>query len=151
MKTNARLFWILAAFFAIAAIVYILWSLLGATSGIETVVAGEPTGHIEPAGAITLGLCSVFFGLVAVYVGKTYKSQGGELPEDRVDANIDDGDPELGHFSPWSWWPVTLAGAASLIFLGVAIGEWIAIVGVVLTLIALVGWVYEYYRGNFGH
>src|SRR5690554_3611998 len=105
----------------------------------------------EWAGSIALALCSVLFIFLGFYVGKSYKAQGGELPEDRLDANIDDGDPELGHFSPWSWWPIVLAGAASLIMLGLAVGIWIAFIGATLTLIALVGWVYEYYRGNFSH
>lgn len=36
-------------------------------------------------------------------------------------------------------------------FLGVAAGLWIVPIGLVLVAITLVGWVYEYYRGNFGH
>jgi hypothetical protein len=34
--------------------------------------------------------------------------------------------------------------------LGLAVGVWIAIIGIPLVVIALVGWTYEYYRGNFG-
>jgi hypothetical protein len=34
-------------------------------------------------------------------------------------------------------------------FLGLAVGVWIAFVGAGLLVIALVGWVFEYYRGNF--
>ena len=151
MKTNAALFWVLAAFFALASVTYIVWSMLFATSGVATIPIGEDGGHVEWVGAVALILCSVMFIFLAYYVGKTYQGQGGELPEDRVDANIDDGDPEIGHFSPWSWWPILLAGSASLIILGVAIGPWIAIIGGALTLITLVGWVFEYYRGNFGH
>lgn len=78
-----------------------------------------------------------------------HKEQGGELPEDRLDANIDDGDAELGFFSPWSWWPIVLAGGAALAFLGLAVGFWITFIAVPLALIGLVGWVFEYYRGNF--
>lgn len=142
MKENVVLYWILCAFFAIAAAVYAVWGIFGATSGVATVAPGADGGHIEPAGTIALGLCAVLFALIAFYLGKAHKTQGGELPEDLVDANIDDGDPELGHFSPWSWWPVMLAGAIALIVLGIAIGPWISVIGVVLTLISLVGWVY---------
>ena len=151
MKGNIVLYWTLSAFFLLSAISYIVWSALGATTGIYTIAPGQDGGHIEPVGALALTLCSVLFAFIGFYVGKSYKSQGGELPEDRLDANIDDGDPELGHFSPWSWWPVLLAGASSLVVLGIAIGFWISFIGGVFLLITLVGWVYEYYRGNFAH
>jgi hypothetical protein len=71
------------------------------------------------------------------------------LPEDRLDADIDDGDAEQGFFSPWSWWPVFLGAGVALVFLGLAIGFWIAFIGVPLALLGVVGWVYEYYRGYF--
>lgn len=151
MKGNVVLFWALCAFFFVSAVLYIVWSGFFAETGIFTVEPGTDGGHIEWVGALALGLCAVMFAFLAYYIGKSYKSQGGELPEDRLDANIDDGDPELGHFSPWSWWPVLLAGAASLIVLGVAIGAWIAVIGVAALLISLVGWTYEYYRGYFAH
>lgn len=151
MKGNVVLFWSLCAFFAVSAVLYIVWSALFATTGVVTVAPGEDGRHIEWVGALALGLCAVMFALLAFYIGKSHSSQGGELPEDRGDANIDDGDPEVGHFSPWSWWPIFLAGAIALVALGVAIGFWIAFIGVVFLLIALVGWVYEYYRGNFTH
>lgn len=156
MKTNANIFWILAVFFAIIAGVYAAWSWgaseLQITEYAQRVGPGGITaGHPEWVGTVGLALTAVLSAFLAFYIGKSHKSQGGELPEDRLDANIDDGDPELGHFSPWSWWPIILAGAASLIVLGLAIGIWITYIGAALTLIAIVGWVYEYYRGNFSH
>jgi len=57
----------------------------------------------------------------------------------------------MGFFSPWSWWPVMLAASLSLMFLGMAVGFWVTFIGVGLVAISLVGWVYEYYRGNFAH
>jgi nicotinamide riboside transporter PnuC len=44
-----------------------------------------------------------------------------------------------------------LAGAAALLFLGVAVGAWIALIGGAIGIICLVGWTYEYHRGYFGH
>ena len=99
---------------------------------------------------MALGLCAVLSVFIAFYLRLVYRNQGGELPEDRGDADIDDGDAEQGFFPPWSWWPVVLAGGAALVFLGLAIDFWIVGYAVVIPLIALVGWVYEYYRGNFG-
>ena len=140
MKTNATLFWILGIFMFLADGVYIMWSLL------------DPAhAQIEWVGTITIGLSGLLSSFIAFYIGRSHATQGGELPEDRLDANIDDGDPEQGFFSPWSWWPIMLAGSASLVFLGVAVGIWIAFIGLAIAVISLVGWVYEYYRGYFSH
>ncbi|MGX5695350.1 cytochrome c oxidase subunit 4 [Agromyces soli] len=140
MRANVVLFWILFVFLAIMAAIYGWWT---AVAGIET--------HYGPewAGTIAIALAAILSAFIAFYLGRVHKAQGAELPEDRLDANIDDGDPELGFFSPWSWWPIVLAGAAALGFLGLAVGFWITYIAVPLVLIALVGWVYEYYRGNF--
>jgi hypothetical protein len=139
MRANVVLFWLLAIFFLIAAVIYTLWSYL----------AGVDDHLIEWVGTVAITLSGVLSAFIAFYLGRVHKAQGGQLPEDRLDANIDDGDPELGFFSPWSWWPITLAAGAALAFLGLAVGFWIAYIAVPIAVISLVGWVYEYYRGNF--
>jgi len=153
MGVNAKLFWILSAFFTLLAIVYTVWTLLyGAQDIAQDPGAGGKTGLvIEWAGSLGLLLAGAASALIAFFVGNVHRSQGGELPEDRIDADIDDGEAEQGFFSPWSWWPVTLAGALALVFLGVAVGFWVAFIGAGFVVIALVGWVFEYYRGNFAH
>ena len=138
MRANVILFWILAAFFGLSAAVYAFWSWFD-----------ESEPGMEPAGTVALTLTTVLAAFIAFYLGRVHSAQGAELPEDRLDANIDDGDAELGFFSPWSWWPIMLAAAAALAFLGLAIGFWIAFIAVPLFVISIVGWVYEYYRGNF--
>lgn len=139
MKTNIRLFWILTAFFWATSVGYTVWSLL------------DPFhGTIEWVGTLALALCGALFALIAFYLGKHYRAQGGDLPEDIPSANIDDGDPEVGFYSPWSWWPMMVAAGAALVFLGLAIGAWIAFIGAAFALISIVGWTYEYYRGYFG-
>ncbi|TDW28487.1 cytochrome c oxidase subunit 4 [Cryobacterium psychrophilum] len=138
MRTNARLFWGLAAFFALMAVIYTVWSVI------------DPfTGSVEWAGTFALSLSAVLAAFIGFYLGKVYTAQGGETPEDRLDANIDDGDAESGFFSPWSWWPIVLAASAALVFLGLAVGIWVAFIGLAFGVIGLVGWVYEYYRGLF--
>lgn len=137
MKANANLFWIIAVFFGLTAVVYMVWTFLDSGTSVEWV------------GSVALSLSAILGGFIAFYIGRVHAAQGGELPEDRLDGNIDDGDPELGFFSPWSWWPILLAAAAALLFLGLAIGFWISIAAVAFGLVALVGWVYEYYRGLF--
>ena len=136
MKTNTNLLWVLTAFFGIVTVVYVVWNLLD-------------HGAMEWAGTFMLGLCMLLMAFVAFYLGKVHAAQGGELPEDRLDGNIDDGDPEMGFFSPWSWWPIFLAACTALLFLGLAVGIWISFIALGLGLIALTGWVYEYYRGVF--
>ena len=107
-------------------------------------------GYPEWVGTIAILLSAVLAAFIAFYLGLVNRSFGGErLPEDIESADIDDGDPEYGHFSPWSWWPITLAGALALTFLGLAVGTWMSFIGVPVVIVALVGWVYEYYRGNF--
>ncbi|NII40100.1 hypothetical protein E9228_000719 [Curtobacterium flaccumfaciens] len=138
MRANTNLFWILFGFFVLADAAYTIWSMIY-------------YGSVEWVGTLSIGLTGIMSAFIAFYLGRVMSAQGGVLPEDRQDANIEDGDAELGHFSPWSWWPLFLAAAIALVFLGVAAGLWIVPIGLVLVAITLVGWVYEYYRGNFGH
>ncbi|TFB76193.1 cytochrome c oxidase subunit 4 [Cryobacterium glaciale] len=138
MKTNINILWVLTAFFGIVTVVYVTWSLL------------DPDhGRIEWAGTFMLALSTLLVAFIAFYLDKVHGAQAGELPEDRLDGNIDDGDPEMGFFSPWSWWPIFLAAATALVFLGLAVGIWVGFIGLGLGLVALTGWVYEYYRGLF--
>ncbi|WP_066520434.1 cytochrome c oxidase subunit 4 [Curtobacterium ammoniigenes] len=138
MRANINLFWIIAIFFFLSDAIYTIFGVMY-------------YGHPEWVGTVAIGLTGVFGVFIAFYLGRTLSAQGGTLPEDRPDANIEDGDAEQGHFSPWSWWPIMLAGSASICFLGVAAGFWISSIGMALGAVSLVGWVYEYYRGNFGH
>jgi hypothetical protein len=151
MKVNSVLFWLLSVFFAILSIVYALWSMSDPIAAQFTGPGGfeNVTGQPEWVGTIGLALSSILSVFLGFYLQRTMRDQGGVLPEDRMDADIDDGDAEQGHFSPWSWWPPVLALALALVFLGLAVGVWIAFIGAPIVLIALVGWNYEYYRGNF--
>ena len=148
MGANTKLFWILAGYFALLAVVYSVWSVFFNDQPLAS-TASVTGGGIEWAGTVALTLSAIASSLIAFYIGRTHRAQGGELPEDRVNANIDDGDAEQGFYSPWSWWPVTLAGSLAILFLGLAIGPWLSLYAVPLVLIALTGWVYEYYRGLF--
>ena len=151
MTANSRLMFILAAFFVLADIVYIIWTVLYDNQNLATDPSGGTGGHgrIEWVGTVALGLTAVFSALIGFYLARVAAAQGGVLPQDSNDADVDDGDAEQGFFSPHSWWPVLLAGSLTLLFVGVAVGVWIAFIGVPLLLISLVGWNYQYYRGYF--
>jgi hypothetical protein len=150
MRANARLFWLLAGFFILLAVIYTVWSFLFDSQDLATTASITGSG-IDWVGTVALTLAGIASALIAFYVGRTHAAQGGELPEDRVDANIDDGDAEQGFFSPWSWWPITMAGSLGLVFLGMAVGFWLVLIALPLLAIAVTGWVYEYYRGYFAH
>jgi len=136
MRASINVFWILAGFFFLTLVTYTIWALI---------VYGEP----EWVGTVGLGLVTIMAVFIGFYLSRSYRSQGGDLPEDRLDASVDDGDPEMGFFSPYSWWPLLLACAAALGFLGIAVGLWIGAIGLALFIVAITGWVYEYYRGFF--
>jgi len=145
MKANANIFWILAAFLFAADIAYIVWSLL------DPHFLASNHGSIDWVGGVAIGLSGVLSAFIAFYVGQVHSAQGGELPEDRVDANIDDGDAEQGFFAPWSWWPVMLGASGALVFLGLAVGVWVSLIGGAVVVVSLVGWQYEFYRGYHAH
>jgi hypothetical protein len=136
MKTNIVVLWVLAVYFYVLTAVYTVWAIID-------------TGVVEWIGSIAIGLSGILASFIAFYLQVQLRNQGGVLPEDRLDADIDDGDPELGFYSPWSWWPVMLAAGAAIAFFGFAVGIWVAFYAIPVALIALVGWTYEYYRGYF--
>lgn len=143
MRSHIGIWWLLTAFFALMAVVYTVWSIL-AQPELPWNVA------IEWVGGTALGFGIFMSAMIAVYLQVVHKGQHGvALPEDRDDADIDDGDTELGEFSPWSWWPIVLAGSAAIMMVGLAVGQFLIPIALGLFAVAIVGWVYEYYRGYF--
>jgi ABC-type multidrug transport system fused ATPase/permease subunit len=141
-----KLFLILALFCFAACAGYILWGLWDPTYG-----DASEMGRWEFVGVIGLALVGALCSLITFYLFRLHRAQGGELPEDRNDALIDDGEAEQGFFSPWSWWPVSLGASAALMFTGLAVGNWICFIAVPLAAISVVGLIFEYQRGYFGH
>jgi cytochrome c oxidase subunit IV len=126
--------WLFAAgffFFAIAAVIYGL-------------VAEEPVGIV--ALAFTAGL-SFLVGYYLLFTARRIDVR----PEDRNDAEIADGAGELGFYSPHSWWPLVLAFFGAIAFTGVAVGWWLFIIGAGGGAFAVIGLVFEYYRGDPAH
>ena len=142
MKTNVNLWWILTGFFLLLTAVYTGWNIIEHSS--------KPWYNaIEWVGTIALLFSAAMSVMIGFYVNRVHRAQGGELPEDTLTADIDDGDPEIGEFSPWSWWPLVLAFSAALGMIGLAVGYFLLPIAGAVFLVAIVGWVYEYYRGNF--
>ena len=69
----------------------------------------------------------------------------------RLDAEIEEGAGEYGFFSPHSWWPLFVAMAVAFTAVGVAVGWWMTAIGFLAIILTVIGWVFEYYRGEFQH
>ncbi|MBX6168171.1 MAG: cytochrome c oxidase subunit 4 [Thermobispora bispora] len=131
MKIQGWTFLIIGIFFGAATVVYWFWSQ-------------EPTG--TTALAISVGL-AFMVGYYLLYTAR----RTGEQPEDDKNANIEDHAGEIGFFSPYSWWPLWVCAAAALAFFGFVIGWWLFLIGAFATILALIGFVFEHYRGRYSH
>jgi hypothetical protein len=104
----------------------------------------------DPTGATALGVAVGLAFLIGFYV----LFSGRRLPprpEDEHEGEIYQGTGELGFFSPHSWWPLFVGLAAATAAVGAAIGWWLFLIGMLMVLLATVGFVFEYYRGHYAH
>ena len=131
MKFEGSLFVGCAIFFGGADIVYWYFSK-------------DPTGTTALALAVGLAFLTGFYLL---FTGRRLP----ERPEDNPDGEIEQGTGELGFFSPHSWWPLFVGLAAALAALGVAIGWWMFLIGLLALFLTTIGFVFEYYRGVYAH
>ena len=131
MKAEAWIFGINAAFFALVAPTY--WFL-----------------SEDPTGTAALVMTTLLATLVTFYLG-FHANKMDPRPEDLNEAEVVDGAGELGFFPPYSWWPLWCALALFLIVLGVVFGWWLSFIGVGAGSVALIGWVFEFYRGEHAH
>jgi Cytochrome c oxidase subunit IV len=131
MRVEGWLFLGCAIFFGVADIFY--WNL-----------SHDPTGGT----ALALAVCLAFLtGFYVLFTGRRLPQR----PEDDPEGEIEQGTGELGFFSPHSWWPLFVGLAAALAAVGVAIGWWLFLIGALCLVLAVIGFVFEYYRGHFAH
>ncbi|MGN6088408.1 MAG: cytochrome c oxidase subunit 4 [Actinomycetes bacterium] len=126
MKWTGGFFGGLTVFFLIVAAVYGFWSQ-------------------ELAGTTALILTAAMSGLLGFYVTFTERRLS-DLPEDNLDAEVDEGAGEIGFYSPHSWWPLAVAASGAAAFLGIVFGWWLLGAGLVALGLSSVGLVFEYYR-----
>ena len=131
MKVEGWLFVGCAAFFAVMDVIYWHYSK-------------DPTG--TTALALSVGL-AFLTGFYLLFTGRRLPPR----PEDRPEAEIAEGTGELGFFSPHSWWPLITGMSAAVAALGVAIGWWLFLIGMLFVLLSAIGFVFEYYRGQYAH
>ena len=127
MKSNGYVFSAIALFLAITAGVY--WYL-----------SRDPTGATCIALACGLG---VLIGFYLLFTATRMEAR----PEDRADADISEGAGVMGHYSPYSWWPILIAAAVLFVILGIIFGVWLLLMGVVFLGITTAGLLFEHYAG----
>jgi len=114
------------------------------------IIYGIVTSWHEPVGAAALFLTGGLALLIALFFWITSR-RIDPRPEDDPSADISEGAGEQGVFAPYSWWPLPVGLAGAFVFAGLAVGWWFSGIGIVFGAIALVGWVYEVYRGEHAH
>ena len=135
MRIEARLFLGLALFFALGAIAYGIWT-------------AKSQGHVEVAGLAALILSTGLVGIPGSFFWFVSR-RIDPRPEDRDDAEIAEAAGELGFFSPGSYWPIGIAGAATVAGIGLSFFQiWLTIVGVLAILFCVGGLLFEYYIGG---
>jgi hypothetical protein len=135
VKVEAKLFLGVMVFLWVVAAVYGGWTQ-------------SADGRVEWAGFLALvlsggllGICGSFFWFVSRRIDPR--------PEDRQDAEIAEGAGELGFFSPGSYWPIAIAGAATVAGVALAFYQiWLLIVAILLILFTVGGLLFEYYIGG---
>ena len=102
-------------------------------------------------GTSALTMTTLLTLMVALYLG-VHAARMTPRPEDRKDGEIADGAGELGFFPPYSWWPLWCALALSTVVFATAMSAWwLLIIGGVIGMVTLSGWIFEYYRGEHAH
>ena len=133
MRVETRLFVVLVPFFLLVAVVYGFWSRWQ-----------------EPVGFAALLLVAGLVGMIGFYLALLAR-RIDPRPEDDPYGEIEQGAGDQGVYSPWSWWPLVIAGSAAICFLGLAVGWWLFYIGAAVSVIGLVGWVFEFSRGQHAH
>ncbi len=133
MRIEANVFGIPAAFFFLAGTAY-----------------GIFNHWAEWVGVVAIYLTGGMFGMVYIYF-RMLKHRHGRRPEDQDDGDVADHPGEQGVFAPWSWWPLLCALGAALAFTALAVGWWIMAPAAIIGIIGLVGWVFEFSRGQHAH
>lgn len=139
MKSTQTIFNVLIVFYLIVGVGYTAWTSI-------------ENGQVEWVGAVCFFLLAAFSTFVGFYLGVERKPfRNRPLPEDRLDANIEDADEDLGFYPPSSWWPLVCSVAIGVILFGIAVGWWVVFFAAPLLVIGILGWVFQYYTGDFKH
>ena len=138
MKPTARIAWILVLFFVIVAVAY------GFITGTQS-----PLG-IEMVGFPAFLMLALMFAMLGIAVSLASRAHPNRPEEDEHGELASDAGVQ-GSFAPYSWQPLWLAIGCGLMFLGVAAGWWIFVLGAIPMLVGLLGWIMEFSVGKHAH
>ena len=133
MKVEYKLFPWLVPFFLVVAAIY-----------------GHFTNYSEAVGLVGLPLTGGLCALVAFFLWQTGKKLD-ERPEDDPYGISADAEGDYGTFTPHSWWPLWLGLSAAIVTAGLAFGWWMFCIGVPFLVLAVIGWTYENFHGEYAH
>jgi cytochrome c oxidase subunit IV len=135
VKIEARIFLVVAVFCWVVAVMYGIWT-------------DQSAGGVEPVGVAALILSGGLMGIAGSFFWFVSR-RIDPRPEDRNDAEIAEGAGDLGFFSPGSYWPLGIAGAATMMGVALAFVQvWLLVVGLVGLLFTVGGLLFEYYIGG---
>jgi hypothetical protein len=134
MRVQAWMFYGCGLFFLVTDVFYWIFS-------------GDWTG--TTAMAMAIGLAFMIGGYIHFTVNRLEAASGKLLPEDDKQGDIADAAGEYGFFSPHSWWPLFVAISAAGVCLGIVFGWWLVILSVCCLIMTTIGFVFEYYRGQY--
>jgi hypothetical protein len=137
MKSEWRLFGLITLFCFLVAPLYAWWTWYDSSPHIVEWVG---TVGLILVGLLT-AMCAGFFLVVSRRIDPR--------PEDRADAEIDEGAGALGFFSPGSYYPFGLAASAFTAGLGLVYMQiWLIAAGLIAVIVATGGLLFEYYTGS---
>lgn len=131
MRVEALFLLGVAAFFGLVGILYWFWAYDGTTSG----------GTMMLIGTTLLGFLP---GSYYLWWSRRMKPR----PEDRTDAEMEDGAGVIGSFPSSSIWPFVLGMGLFLMVLSMVFGLWLIAPGASLVLSAAIGVTVESRRGG---
>ena len=134
MRVQAYMFYGCGVFFLITDIVYWIFSR-------------DWTG--TTALAMSVGLAFMIAFYIHFTVNRLERLKGSALPEDDKVGEIAESAGKVGEFSPHSWWPLFIALSAAGLCLGLVFGWWLALFSATCLVLAVIGLVFEYYRGQY--
>ena len=130
MRTEVKVFAVLVPFFAVMTVIYAYFTDLG-----------------EWVGIIGLLLTMLFSAWIAAYLWLAGRKTDAR-PEDNLDGEIAEAAGDYGHFAPYSWWPLWLGLSVSAVALGLVVGWWLFICAAPFLVVCVLGWTFEFFRGE---